>query len=107
VYGLTVGNVGLERRPPPQVWFVVCVVYVLVVPWVGKFSRASAVVRNCSWGRVVKLRVRVIKLTAGVRVHVSMDGVMVKMVKGRDISVACTHVQGGRGLGSVKVCLAC
>jgi hypothetical protein len=34
-------------------------------------------------GRVVKLRVRVIKLTAGVRVHVSMDGVMVKMVEGQ------------------------
>ena len=45
-----VGNVGLERHPPPQVWSVVCMVYVLVFPWVVKVKRASAVVRKCSQG---------------------------------------------------------
>ena len=39
-----VENVSLERHSPPQVWSVVCLVYVLVILWVVKVNRASAAV---------------------------------------------------------------
>ena len=57
----------------------VCLVYVLVFLWVVKVNRASAAVRIVR-RVVIELRVRVIEITAGVRVHVSMDGVMVSKV---------------------------